>query len=101
MKKISLILLFLFYCFRILQADGYVSYHFSNLGGTFHPSLSDEVNICVLDNGTTSSCLDNYPSILSNTYYDNGSISGTSNHVKDNDTRFFDEKLRSRVMKQL
>ena len=31
--------------FNTLQADGYVSYHFTNLGGTFNPSLSDEVNI--------------------------------------------------------
>ena len=94
MKKLSFILLFLLYCFNTLQADGYVSYHFTNLGGTFNPSLSDEVNICVLDNGTTSNCLDKYPSILSNTYHDNGSISGTSNDVKDNDTRYFDEKIR-------
>ena len=94
MNKLSFILLFLLYCFNTLQADGYVSYHFTNLGGTFNPSLSDEVNICVLDNGTTSNCLDKYPSILSNTYHDNGSISGTSNDVKDNDTRYFDEKIR-------
>ena len=50
--------------------------------------------ICVYDNGTTDDCVNNHPSIISNTYYDNGTISGTSNSPLDNDTRFFEENMR-------
>ena len=95
MKKLLLIPYLFLLPFGIAFGDSYFSLHYNNVLGSFGYSPSnDEVNICVYDNGTTDDCANNHPSIISNTYYDNGTISGTSNSPLDNDTRFFEEKMR-------
>ena len=95
MKRLLLILYIFLFSFGLAFGDSYFSLHYNNVLGSFGYSPSnDEVNICVYDNGKTTDCLNNHPSIISNTYYDNGTISGTSNSPLDNDTRFFEEKLR-------
>ena len=95
MKKLSIIYILLWLFVQPVNADSYFSLHYNNIGGMFgYPPTNDEVNICGYDNGTTSDCINNYPSITSNTYYDNGTVSGTSNLVSDNDTLYFDEKIR-------
>ena len=95
MKRLLLIPYIFLFSFGIVFGNSYFSLHYNNVLGSFGYSPSnDKVNICVYDNGTTNDCLDNHPSIISNTYYDNGTISGTSNSPLDNDTRFFEEKIR-------
>ena len=91
MKKLILTII-LFKSFCIFGAEIYFSLHYNNLGGNpLYQGMKNEgqsINICMFDNGTTSDCVNNYPTIV-NKFSDNS----TNNSPLDNDTRFFEEKL--------
>ena len=106
MKKL-LFIIFVLQIKILFGAESYFSIHYNNIhGNSVFQGMKNEgqsVNICSLDNGTTSECENSFPSIINKfvSVYDNGTDNITTITYTytplDNDTRYFDEKIKPMI----